>query len=310
MFKKISENLFVILITVLLFIIFSSGAQDTVNVYRDYKNLHQVSVVNPDSVPGFTVDSIYNSLLDKAIRFQQTVDSLREASFQYRQQVMFMHDTYERNELQQKVVMLEELSREIQFEADSLFSLLHKIARPETKEQRSPVLVLDTIIGGIKVYHYDLEELEKLQGETKKEEETGGKAGEGEEMKTAGLMGKNKGKNDFNILPQSPYSPEHPFEYDFRVPAGVFYRIQLAAFSQEIAFDYFGGISPITAQRIDGQRITRYFAGKFNDYTEAVSALVKVRSAGFEDAFIVGYYNGQRMSVERVREFEKENRSK
>jgi hypothetical protein len=304
MFKKISENLFMILITVLLFIIFASNAQDTVNVYGDHENLHQVSVVNSDSVPGFTVDSLYNSLLDKAMDLQQTVDSMEEASFQYRQQVMFMHDTYERIKLQQKVVLLEELIREIQFEADSLFMLLHEMAKPETGEQRSPVLVLDTVIEGIKVYHYNLKELEKLQGWIKEEDETG------EELTTAELPKNNKGGNDFNILPQSPYSPEHSFEYDFRVPAGVFYRIQLAAFSQEPEHDHFGGINPITAQRINGQKITRYFAGKFTVYTEALSALVKVRSAGFKDAFIVGYYNGQRMSVERVREFEKENHSK
>ncbi len=307
MFKRISENLLMILMTVLLFIIFSSNARDTVNVYRDSRNLHQVSAVNPDSIPDFTVDSHYNSLLDKAMGLQQMVDSMEEAFFQYRQQVMFMHDTYERIKLQQKVVMLEDLIRETQFEADSLFMILDEMSKPVAEEQRSPVLVLDTVIEGIKVYHYDLEELKKLQGETKKEEEAGDK---GEELKTAGLPEGDEGDNNFNILPQSPYSPEHPFEYDFRVPAGVFYRIQLAAFSREIEHDHFGGLSPITAQKINGQKITRYFAGKFTVYTEAVSALVKVRSAGFKDAFIVGYYNGQRMSVERVREFEKENHSK
>jgi len=307
MFKKISENLFMILITVLLFIIFSSNAQDTVNMSRDSRIVHQVSAENPDSIPDFTADSLYNSLLDKAMGLQQTVDSMEEVSFQYRQQVVFTHDTYERIKLQQKVVMIEELIREIQFEADSLFMILHEMARPGTEDQRSPVLVLDTVIEGIKVYNYDLEELKKLQGDTKKEEETGE---EGEGLKKAGVPENNKGENDFNILPECPYSPEHPFEYDFRVPAGVFYRIQLAAFSQEIEHDHFGGISPITAQRINGQKITRYFAGKFTVYTEAVSALVKVRSAGFKDAFIVGYYNGQRMSMERVREFEKENQSK
>ena len=117
----------------------------------------------------------------------------------------------------------------------------------------------------------------------------------------------DKGDNDFNILPRSPYSPEHPFEDNFQVPSGVFYRVQLAAFSQEIKHDHFGGISPITTQAVDSQKITRYFAGKFAAYTEAESALDKVRSAGFKDAFIVGYYNGQRMSVERIREFEKEH---
>jgi hypothetical protein len=78
-------------------------------------------------------------------------------------------------------------------------------------------------------------------------------------------------------------------------------------FSQEIKYDHFGGICPVTTQVVENENITKYFAGKFTVYAEAVSALGSLREAGFKDSFIVGYYNAQRMSVERVREFEKEN---
>jgi len=56
---------------------------------------------------------------------------------------------------------------------------------------------------------------------------------------------------------------------------------------------------------INNKQIIRYFAGKFTHYAEAESACNRIRSAGFRDAFIVGYFNGQRMSVERVQEYEK-----
>jgi len=300
MFKKISQHLLLIIIIISLLIIFSSHARYALHTSPDKISLHFMYPENPDSIPSFTVDSLYNSLLDKALRLQLTVDSSEEAVFQYRRQAMFMDDTYERIKLQQKVLILEGFIRDIQYKADSIFMLLDKMAEPEQETQRSPILFLDTIIEGIKVYHYDMEEYKKLHGQTIKKET-------GEEGKVIIIPESDKGDNDFNILPRSPYSPEHPFEDNFQVPSGVFYRVQLAAFSQEIKHDHFGGISPITTQAVDSQKITRYFAGKFAAYTEAESALDKVRSAGFKDAFIVGYYNGQRMSVERIREFEKEH---
>ena len=52
--------------------------------------------------------------------------------------------------------------------------------------------------------------------------------------------------------------------------------------------------------------MTRYFAGKFTRMENARSALLRVKSLGYPDAFIVGYYDGQKGSFSKLKALEKE----
>jgi len=115
------------------------------------------------------------------------------------------------------------------------------------------------------------------------------------------FTGRPSGSPLLPLLPAGAVS----FENDFQIPPGVFYRIQLAVLTQEVSWEQFGGIQPITVEKTGGEEVLKYFAGKFSKYSDAESALIRVRSSGFKDAFIISYYNGHRMSVEQVREYEK-----
>ncbi|KPK81134.1 MAG: hypothetical protein AMS27_15720 [Bacteroides sp. SM23_62_1] len=297
MFKKKSKIL-VILYMLGLWLVFDSiCAQDSIRIVPDSMISVPASVEEPGSTPTFIIDSLFNSLLDNAMDLQHTVDSMDELSFEYRKQIMYTDDTYEKIKMQRQVVQLEEEMKILQARVDSLFLVLDQISGPEPADPKNKLLVLDTVIEGIKVYHYNLEEFKKSREQMESMDYT--------EEDTISPDLESTGVNHFAIEKRSPYSPDNTFEYDFQVPAGVFYRIQLAAFSQEIEYNHFGGISPITTESINNKQIIRYFAGKFTHYAEAESACNRIRSAGFRDAFIVGYFNGQRMSVERVREYEK-----
>ena len=297
MLKKYLKNLIITIITSVLSGIGIIYAQDSLDVVPEVLKSMPVQSEEIEDVPLFTVDTLFNTVLDEALNLQHIIDSMDEDAFHYRQELMYLDDTYEKIKIQRQVVRLEEEMKVLRANTDSLFKILDKIAGQEQPVQKDALLILDTIIEGMKVYHYNLEELKRFQ----------------EKTKMADIPVQDDGRsvfpyvtgNHFSIQKNSPYSQDQPFENDFQVPAGVFYRIQLAAFSQEITYDHFGGINPITTQLVDEGKIVRYFAGKFTHYTEAESACNKVRSAGFRDAFIVAYYNGQRMSVERVREFEK-----
>ncbi len=109
----------------------------------------------------------------------------------------------------------------------------------------------------------------------------------------------------FMILDASPYTVENPIPIDPKLPNGSFYRIQLGAFSQAVAPDAFGGISPITGETLPDRNLTKYYAGKFSKYIDAVASLSEVRSAGFDKAFIVSWFNGTKMSKDKVRKLEK-----
>jgi hypothetical protein len=209
---------------------------------------------------------------------------------------MFMDNVYERNRLQYQLGILEDQMRSVQTEADSLFDILPQITLPA---DRTSLLILDTIIEGIKVYHYNTEEL-TISNNPADKSETAVKF-----PKVSQPVTDESNNNNFSILSRPAYSSVHPFENDFQMPPGVFYRIQLAVYSKEVSWDQFGGIQPITVEKNGDGGVIKYFAGKFSKYSDAESALTRIRSSGFKDAFIVSYFNGHQMSVEQVREFEK-----
>lgn len=98
---------------------------------------------------------------------------------------------------------------------------------------------------------------------------------------------------------------ENPVLMDMVIPTGAFYRIQLGVYSKELEADAFGGLAPISAEKIKDRNLTRYYVGKFNKYDEAQKSISHVRSSGYKDAFIVAWYNGDKMSLEKAKKLEK-----
>jgi hypothetical protein len=236
----------------------------------------------------FTGSPRYNNILTGAMILQNRIDSLERQAEGYRQDIMFMDNVTERNRLQFHLGILEEEIKTMQAETDSLFNVLS--AMKDFEVDYKNLLILDTIIEGIKVYKYNIEKFNQSKDREKDPDN------------------KIESSNVFSISKKTIYSPDNPFEDNFIIPSGVFYRIQMAAISQATSWDQFGGIQPVTVETDNDRKLMKYFAGKFSEYSAADSALVRVREAGFRDAFIIGYYNGKRMSTEQVREFEKSER--
>ena len=89
-------------------------------------------------------------------------------------------------------------------------------------------------------------------------------------------------------------------------PEGLFYRIQTAAFRNQVDPTYFRKMGPVYGFKADDSDITFYFIGLFRKMEDASSALVKVRNNGFKDAFIIAVADGKRVSLERAEILEKE----
>ena len=121
------------------------------------------------------------------------------------------------------------------------------------------------------------------------------------EEKTTETRGLNYG---FQILRKSPYSAVNPFPEDKDLPRQLVYRIQVAAFSKPVQYDYFKGLMPITTEKVINTNITRYFAGLFETWEAAQSALNDVRNQGFSDAYIVAYFEGRKVSLNRAKNLE------
>jgi len=115
----------------------------------------------------------------------------------------------------------------------------------------------------------------------------------------------NKVVNDFKVLENNAYTNTDEIEINPSLPAGLLYKIQLGVFSQAIEPERFGGLTPISAETIDGKNLTKYYCGKFSNYHLAYDALKKIKLNGFSDAYIISFYDGKKISVSRAKELEK-----
>jgi cell division protein FtsN/opacity protein-like surface antigen len=78
--------------------------------------------------------------------------------------------------------------------------------------------------------------------------------------------------------------------------SGTIYRVQVGAFEEALSDQVFVGLDNIISfTGKDG--LLRYMAGSFTEYNEAVNYMHQMRARGFEDAFVVTYKDGERISL-------------
>lgn len=263
-----------------------------------------------------SVDKAHQDLIAAALGRQSAADSLIELASAARIRVRDSDDPNDRWLYQKQIMVWEKKASEEQEAADAYFSQISNKevnVLPESIEK-------DTVINELTVYRF----VSQDSISAKAQDAFAGKAdqtGENELTNPADklpvpsqdIVAKEKqsknetgsAENQFSLLDHSPYTQEMPIPLDREIPDGVFYRIQLGVFSNEIDPDTYGGLSPISGESVPGKALTRYYAGAFEQYERAQDALDIVRSRGYQDAFIVAWYNQARMSVEKARKLEK-----
>lgn len=75
----------------------------------------------------------------------------------------------------------------------------------------------------------------------------------------------------------------------------LIYRIQLGAFSKTIPTSLFANFKDVVTEKMDGTNLTRFMTGNFNSLKDATNVQKQIQSMGNKDAFIVAYYNGERI---------------
>ncbi len=286
--------------------------------------------------------SANNSQLKSAMRYQVISDSLSILAGKARINVKEMSDPNERWDWQRKIIEWEKYSKDFQEKANKSFADLQLDREYQTANPVPPGIKKDTVINGITLFSYTANDGIKISGysqesfpaqENKVNKEsvppfkkslsekpddldpTGTPKNISEEPT---LIQKNdegvaplntkRAELDFTILGKSPYNSDNPFLAEESLPQGPFYRIQIGVYSQARDWDTFRGITPITEEKIEDRGLFKYYAGKFQTYQEARNAVEKIKLYGFTDAFIVGWYDGQKMAVERVYTLEKRDR--
>jgi hypothetical protein len=99
----------------------------------------------------------------------------------------------------------------------------------------------------------------------------------------------------------SVYNDGKPIPVDPVMPDGLIFQVQVGAYRNPIPQDLFGPYAPIMGQKLDNG-ITRYRAGLFTKYEEAIQARNEIRTKGYSDAFVVVYVNGEKLTGEQARD--------
>lgn len=96
------------------------------------------------------------------------------------------------------------------------------------------------------------------------------------------------------------YSQKKPIPVNVKMPEGLVFKVQIGAFRNQIPQETFKGFAPIVGETTSSG-LTRYTAGLFKDFDGANDARKGIRALGYDDAFVVAYNNGKRVSVSQAR---------
>jgi len=110
----------------------------------------------------------------------------------------------------------------------------------------------------------------------------------------------------FEVKQSPAYSNGNPVPIDIRMPAGLIYTIQIAAFKNPPDPALFKGLYPVFGKLKQETGITFYYTGLFRRIEDARQALPKTRGAGFPDAFVIALMDDTRVSMERAAILENE----
>ncbi|MFI5149427.1 MAG: hypothetical protein ACHQRM_06805 [Bacteroidia bacterium] len=102
----------------------------------------------------------------------------------------------------------------------------------------------------------------------------------------------------FMITAVESVSKEIPV--DPKLPEGLLFKVQIGAFRHQISGEKFRGLNPLTAETTP-QGFYRYTAGVFTHFEKADKAKGEIRAMGFNDAFVVAFYNGKRIPINDAR---------
>ncbi len=106
----------------------------------------------------------------------------------------------------------------------------------------------------------------------------------------------------FSYLPSSPYSEANPIPVNAPLPEGLVFKVQIGAFFTPVKSNTFKGLAPVSAEKLEGSKYYRYFVGMF--YSEEAANMVRdyIRPQGYNDAFVVAFYNGKRIALFEARQ--------
>ncbi len=95
------------------------------------------------------------------------------------------------------------------------------------------------------------------------------------------------------------YTSVNPIPLNPGLPEGLVFKVQVGAFRKPIPDNSFKNLQPVSAETSRPGWI-RYCVGVFKTFEPANLVKKELRSTGYKDAFVVAYFNGQRVSLQEA----------
>lgn len=100
----------------------------------------------------------------------------------------------------------------------------------------------------------------------------------------------------FSRTNRAVYSNSQPIPIDMEMPKGVYYKVQIGAFRNDIPQNLYDEFAPVSGEKLDNG-ITRYTAGYFQTFENADNIKREIRGIGYSDAFVVAFRDGKRIPL-------------
>jgi tetratricopeptide (TPR) repeat protein len=267
-------------------------------ISKEPKDLNSADKTNQKEV---VVKSDYNKLLSEAMMMQARVDSINWSIKEMQNKADAEKDYRKKQELNANIITMEKESKRLQQQADERFSEAERIHTEIDKNSILPQTQLQENSKPIAVVTASAMSANKVADKntvTQNDEKQYNKG-----IKAASVA-KEQVNESFQILTNSPYSKDNPIPSRVDLPDCLVYRVQLGAFAGRVPENSFGGLAPLTAESIQEKNMTRYYVGFFSSLTDTRKALESIKKYGYPDAFIVSYYNRERIPIEKAKEIE------
>ncbi len=250
----------------------------------------------PDKViPSEKIPEDYDKRLSEAMDYQVKADSLKALASDCRKSYEELPSD-QKQAVKTRIIQTEKLSARYQKLADALFGYP---AEAETRDKNKAMIDSGT---GQNLNKILSPAVPVPDTQAAKNDQNKRLAGQDQKV-SAQLVGIF---SVFNINPERETAGDQPVSIDLELPSGLIYRIQIGVYNVPLTTSYFRGVTPVVGFRIPGSSSVRYFAGLFRRVADAGKALLRVKQAGFRDAFLTASSDGKQISVDRATVLEKE----
>jgi hypothetical protein len=240
----------------------------------------------------------YEKTIKQAMVLQASSDSLVWIVKELKKQAQNENNYKKRQELGANISLLDKESKRIQNQANEKFNLADQI---RNGQNNAHTIQPSDQNENIKTFTYTSENTVKPEPSNVKDAKSDSYTTGYQAATTAAVTEMN---NAFRIMGSSPYSKDNPIPLESKLPEGLVYRIQLGAFSDKLEDNAFKGLTPVTAEKNTNSPVTKYYVGYFPSIEKARKALEDVKKYGYPDAFLVSYFKGEKISVQKAREIE------